>query len=131
VSEFRKEMEEFFGKRITKGVMIIIGLFIVWIIIAAVFSFWPLNSVTKIIQKTTSAESIIANYEWFYDQKAAIDATTRKYAIAEKAGMEEAPGIAMVLESMIAEYNSRSKQITRNLWKASDLPYQIKSEGIE
>src|SRR4030042_1849176 len=121
MSEFREEIERMMGKRITKIVMVIIGIILMWVLVSALFSFWPFSSAARVIQKVTSAESIINNYEWFYDQHNVINATKSKLRIAEKNKMEEAPGIAMVLEGMIAEYNSKSKQITRNLWKAEDL----------
>jgi hypothetical protein len=59
--------------------------------------------------------------------KGEIDATRQKYFIAKGANKEESVGIAMVLESMVQEYNSKSRQMTRNMWKAKDLPYQIES----
>jgi hypothetical protein len=84
-----------------------------------------------VVQKVTSAEAIIGNYEWFYSMKSEIDATRMKYQIAEKSKLSEADGILMVLNSMIAEYNAKSRMKSRNLWKASDLPYQIELEAKE
>jgi len=92
----------------------------------------------RIATKVTNPQSIISNYEWFYDQYNQIKATEAKAEIAKQT-LDSTPksdetyafrasdynGIRMVLQGMIGEYNSRSKQITRNLWKAKDLPYQI------
>jgi hypothetical protein len=70
------------------------------------------------------ARNRIGNYEWYYDQYHAIRATVQKVKIAE--GTAEQQGIRMVLAGMVEEYNSRSHmEITRELWKAGDLPYQI------
>jgi len=70
------------------------------------------------------ARNRIANYEWYYDQYHAIQAAAQKVKFAE--GMPEQNGIKMVLAGMVEEYNSRSRMaVTRELWKADDLPYQI------
>jgi hypothetical protein len=84
-----------------------------------------------VVSKVVNANAIISNYEWFYAMKGEIDATHAKYVIAKRAGAEEANGINMVLQSMIAEYNAKSRMVTRNLWKAKDLPYQIETEVEE
>jgi hypothetical protein len=94
------------------------------IIIIVIASFF-ITMFGSITQKVVNADSIISNYEWYYDMYGQIQATEKKYDIAKKSGKEEADGIRMVLEGMIQEYNSKSKQVTRNLWKAKDLPYQI------
>ena len=94
--------------------------------------FWfatsPLRSIGGVVSKTISSENILANYQWFYDQKNEIDATRNKVKIARRNNLPETAGIEMVLQGMIGEYNSRSKQINRKLWKANDLPYQISTE---
>jgi len=103
------------------------------IVLVAAFGF-VLNLVctpVAVVSKVVNADAIISNYEWFYAMKGEIDATHAKYIIAKRAGAEEANGINMVLQSMIAEYNAKSRMITRNLWKAKDLPYQIETEVEE
>jgi hypothetical protein len=100
------------------------------IVLIAAFGF-VLNLVctpASVVSKVVNANAIISNYEWFYAMNAEIQATKSKYIIAKRGGREEADGINMVLQSMISEYNAKSRMITRNLWKATDLPYQIESE---
>ena len=109
-----------------KGFLIGIGVVIVLAILIIGGVLWTAG--TGVVQKTVNAESIVGNYQWFYDQKGEIEATYHKFLIAQKNGMQEAAGIEMVLQSMMAEYNAKSKQKNRNLWKAKDLPYQI-TEG--
>jgi hypothetical protein len=66
----------------------------------------------------------VNSYEWFYDMHEQIEATRRKAEIAK--GTPEEKGICMVLSSMIAEYNAKSRMTaTKAQWKAKDLPYFI------
>lgn len=123
--QFYDEIDEAVGKNWRKVIIAIAVLIVVYIIVALVFSFWPFSVVNGITKKVVNANSIIQNYEWFYDQFNAIQAQKANIA-AMKDDAPEKPGMTMVLNNAIAEYNSRSRQITRNLWKASDLPYQIK-----
>ncbi|MDD5358217.1 MAG: hypothetical protein PHX80_03670 [Candidatus Nanoarchaeia archaeon] len=137
---FQDEIKDAFGKKWAKVIITFIVVIAVYIAVALFWSIWPFSSAARVVQKVTSAEAIISNYEYFYDMKNQIDATANKVKIAEKAmdsakGTEkesdrqtEYYGIQMVLQGMVAEYNSKSKQITRNLWKAKDLPYQISME---
>jgi hypothetical protein len=77
------------------------------------------------------ARKRIADYEWFYDMYAQIEATSLKFRIAKEQKLEEATGISMVLASMISEYNARSRMQTRSMWKAEDLPYEIEMENLK
>jgi hypothetical protein len=124
--EFKHLIEETMGKKWVKPAMVIIMLIVAYIFFALVFSFWPF----LIIQKVANANAIIQNYEWFYDQYNNIEAQKANIQIMN-INAEELPGMKMVLNKSIAEYNSKSKQITRNLWKADDLPYQITIEGVK
>lgn len=108
------------------------GIFALVIVVVGAF-FFVLNLASVpagVITKVVNPAAIISNYEWFYAMKGEIDATHAKYVIAKRAGKEEADGINMVLQSMIQEYNAKSRMTTRNLWKATDLPYQIET-GVE
>jgi len=124
----QNEIDEAIGKKWRIIITVITALVAGYIILALVGSFWPFSTVKNVVQKLTSAEYIISNYEWFYDMKGQIDATASKARIAK--GSPEESGIRMVAESMIQEYNARSRMTTRTLWKAKDLPYQIES-GVE
>lgn len=69
------------------------------------------------------ANKRLSNYEWFYDQYGIIKSTASKVKLTEG---EEQKAIQLILIDMVEAYNSRSKQsMTRALWKAPDLPYQI------
>jgi hypothetical protein len=127
MSELKDELEQNFGKRWTKVFIVFAVAIALYLGSSLVFSFWPFSSAAKVVEKVTSAESIIGNYQWFYDQYNAIQAQEANVTAA--AGSAEYTGMKMVLNNAIAEYNSRSKQITRNLWKAPDLPYQISLGG--
>jgi hypothetical protein len=87
----------------------------------------PFRATRGVLEKTLAPDAIIGNYQWYYDQYNAILAQKANLAVLP-AEARERPGLLMVLNGMIGDYNSRSKQITRNLWKAVDLPYQITME---
>jgi len=131
IREVQVVVEETVRKGWARVIMAVAVLIAIYLISSLLFSFWPFSSAARVVQKVTSAEAIIGNYEWFYSMKAEIDATRMKYQIAEKSKLSEADGILMVLNSMIAEYNAKSRMKSRNLWKASDLPYQIELEAKE
>lgn len=131
MSELRDELESAIGKTWTKRLVVVASIIFIWLMVSLIFSFWPFSAAAKVVTTVTSAENIIYNYQWFYDQKGVIDSTRNKWKIAKRSSASEADGILMVLETMIADYNARSKQITRNLWKADGLPYQIESEVSE
>lgn len=121
------ELDEAVGSGWRKTIAIIVGLIAGYIILALIFSFWPFSVASGVAKKVVNPSAIVQNYEWFYDQYNAIKAQEANVAIIP-ADAVELPGLKMVLNNAIAEYNSRSRQITRNLWKASDLPYQISLE---
>jgi hypothetical protein len=88
-----------------------------------------------------STENKIQNYENFYTMDAQIKATAGNVKIAKEkytlAGAEtkaqaeiEYFGIKQILNNQIAEYNAKSKMVTRNGWKAADLPYQYTLEEV-
>jgi hypothetical protein len=105
----------------------IVAMIVLWLaVFSRPFAKWNAARTGDIRQEyiIQDARNRIANYEWYYDQYHAIQATIQKEKIAE--GMAEQKGIRMVLAGMVEEYNSRSRmEMTRELWKASDLPYQI------
>jgi hypothetical protein len=117
-------LEEAVGKKWTRR---FIGFGIVALVYCGVSFFigiWPFSSAIGVARKATSPTAIIQNYEWFYDQYHAIEAQRRNVA-AMPEGSTDRIGTQMVLNNMIAEYDAKSREITRNLWKANDLPYQI------
>jgi hypothetical protein len=125
--ELKDELDSTIGRGWRKFLSLFIILIAIYMLFALVFSFWPLSSIRGVVKKVTSSEAIIQNYEWYYDQYNAIEAQRANIKALPDRTLEIA-GMVMVLNNAIAEYNSRSKQITRNMWKANDLPYQITME---
>jgi hypothetical protein len=119
--------EDYMKKSFVLVGTIIVAVIVLWLtVFSRPFAKWNAARVGDIQQEYSiqDARNRIANYEWYYDQYHAIRATIQKEKIAE--GMAEQKGIRMVLAGMVEEYNSRSRmEMTRELWKASDLPYQI------
>lgn len=128
VGYLQAEVADAVGSKWAKRIGVITMVMVIYIVISGIFSIWPFSVAKDLAQKVVNAEAIISNYEWFYDMKAQIDATAVKAKIAR--GEPEEKGIKMVLVGMIEEYNARSKMVTRNMWKADDLPYQISLEGF-
>jgi hypothetical protein len=120
----KDEMEEAVGKKWTKR-LIIIGTIIVICCVCSFFAgIWPFSSAIGVVKRVTDPDRIIQNYEYFYDQYHAIEAQRRNIAALPEGSVDRV-GTQMVLNNMIAEYNAKSREITRNRWKANDLPYQI------
>lgn len=73
--------------------------------------------------KVQDVDNRLYNYQWFYDQYQQCKATAQNVKLLEG---DERKGTLMVLNSMIAEYNSKSSQIIdAALFKADDLPYRL------
>ena len=124
MSEFGREVESYFGSTVAKFIKIISVLFLIWIILSLAFGFWPFSAAAGVAKAVVNERAIIQNYQWYYDQYAMIQAQTANYESMPSDAVEK-NGMRMVLNNAISEYNSRSLQITRNLWKAKDLPYQL------
>lgn len=117
---------------------------------------WFITMLAKpaaLVNKVTDPDRIIQNYEWFeesYNDALALDEkikTTQSQIDSQFSGMptdrnewsrsnqEEfnrlnsvVVGMRSQRESIVADYNARSKMITRQLWKNPALPYQIDVE---
>ena len=121
-----------FGGNALKGFLIGIGSLLAIFLIAVVYYTVgrPFARMDARFQNDVRQEyavqdvrSRIQNYEWFYGQYEAIKSTAGKARIAVG---DEKKAIAMILNDMIAEYNSRSKMaVTRAQCKSDSLPYQI------
>lgn len=108
------------GKGFGLAAKIIAALAAVTLILSLAFGFGP----GALLRRVFNPTAIVSNYEWFEDQYQAIEAQ-RANIEAMPAEAPERRGMLMVLNNSIAEYNAKSRQITRNLWKASHLPYSI------
>lgn len=106
------------------AVTIIVDLLV--LLFTPLFHRWNARRVNAIKQAyiVQDANVRVNAYEWFYDMYEQVEATRRKADIAK--GTPEEKGIRMVLSSMIAEYNAKSRMTaTKAQWKAADLPYYI------
>jgi hypothetical protein len=128
MSEFRNEFEGYLGKGAFKFLKVASILAAIYILSALVFGLFPFSVASGVVNKVVNSTAIINNYQWFYDQYNTIQAQQANYESVPVDAYER-NGMRMVLNNSIAEYNSRSKQITRNLWKADNLPYQINLIG--
>jgi hypothetical protein len=108
--------------------MLAVAVVGIYLLLSSLFSVWPFSVAGGVVKSVVNERSIIQNYQWFYDQYNAIQAQQANYESVPEDAYER-NGMRMVLNNAISEYNSRSKQITRNLWKANDLPYQIELVG--
>jgi hypothetical protein len=120
----KDELEEAIGKKWARRFIGFGVVIFVYVVISFFAGIWPFSSVIGVARKITEPVAIIQNYEYFYDQYHAIEAQRRNVAALPE-GSTDHIGTRMVLNNMIAEYNAKSREITRNLWKADDLPYQI------
>lgn len=119
------ELRHLIVKWIAIAIAMVMGLSILGFITGVISL--PFRSARGVLEKTLTPDAIIGNYQWYYDQYNAIQAQKANLTTLEKTARER-PGLLMVLNSMIGDYNSRSNQINRNLWKATDLPYQMAME---
>lgn len=119
--------------------LIAIGYLLTWL-------FRPAAIVTRV----TQPDRMIQNYEWFeetYNDAKALDQkikATQAQIDSQFSGLPEdrndwsrenttefnrlnavLVGLRSQRESIVADYNARSKLVTRNLWKGQDLPYQL------
>jgi len=120
----REELEDAVGKRWAKRIVLAGTIIAIYLAVSFFTGIWPFSTAVGVVKKVTEPTAIIQNYEWFYNQYHAIQAQQRNVA-AMPEGSVDRVGTQMVLNNMIAEYNARSRQITRNLWKSNELPYQI------
>jgi len=124
VSYFKEEFEDAVGIKWTKRIMVAVAVLAVYIAISFFSGIWPFSVASGLAKAVVNEKAIIHNYEWFYDQFSSIVAQEANVAAME--GTPEQPPMIMVLNNAIAEYNSKSRMaMTRTLWKADDLPYQI------
>lgn len=110
----------------------------IYVASALLFGLFPFNIVARVVTPT----KIVQNYEWFYDMVNQIKTmdvqiedsemtlkTLTKDTELYNRNIVELNGLKRIMLNLISEYNSKSKQITRNLFKAKDLPYQINLKG--
>ena len=122
----QSDLKDAVGRKWAKRIGICATCVFLWLVVSAGLSIWPFSVARDLSQKVVNANSIIYNYEWFYDQWNQIQATRANLFVLEE-GSVDYNGTVMVLNQMISEYNSNSSKITRKLWKPTDgdLPHSI------
>jgi hypothetical protein len=112
--------------------------------------YWAVTTPAGVVQRVTQPEIVIERYEWFESQVADVKAADEQIAAAQKAidrFKEEAgprsgwkfderqeyarltethDGLEFYRSRLVADYNAKSRMITRSLWKRRDLPYDLK-----
>lgn len=97
------------------------------------------NNAVEAVDKLTDADKVIGDYQWYEDTYQEIRAMVQNYKVAKESlsmyegeardrRLIEINGMMAIINTRIGEYNSRSKQITRNLWKSPTLPQQLNWE---
>jgi hypothetical protein len=92
----------------------------------------------RVVNEAVTPEKVIFNYEYFHQTYQDIKATSVKIKTAYEAmnmpNLTEDQktvyttnyiGVQNYIQSLTAEYNARSKMLTRRLFKDKQLPYQI------
>jgi len=130
----------------------LIWLFFLFVVILSVgwFIFTMLSRPAALVDRVTDPDRIIANYEWFeeaYNDCLALDAKIATTAQQIESQFKDLPkdrsgwsrqdrdawnqwqttlnGQRSQRQNIVAEYNAKSKLITRQLWKSPNLPYQL------
>lgn len=113
---------------------------------------WAITMLSRpgqVIKKVTEPDRIIQNYEWFeatYNDALAIDRQIKtaqqsvvdfEASAGDRANWKRADtiehsrlnsvlqGLRYQRDNIVSDYNARSNQLTRNLFKGSELPYQL------
>ena len=111
-------------------IILLIGLTVSMTSCTRRFHAWNSERVGDIeeMYKVQDADNRLYNYQWFFDQYNQIQATANNAMLLEG---DEKKGTLMVLNSMIAEYNSKASQ-ERNAakWKSARLPQYIDLKDV-
>lgn len=115
--------------------MVVLGLVIFTLIVFGISKF--VSKPFAVVDKVTDPDHIIQSYEEFetmYNTCFQIcDNMTALKDAPDEGGFSSAQRISsqrLKLNEVIREYNAKSKQMTRNLWKSSELPYQLNYKTI-
>ena len=121
---FQDEVNETFGHTWGKAILGFIVAVAVYLAVSFFWGIWPFSVARDVAHSVVNATSIINNYEFFYDKYASIQAQEANIRGTNKDDSIR-PGMILIYNNNVSEYNAKSREITRNLWKADDLPYQI------
>lgn len=87
-----------------------------------------------VFEKVTDATHIISSYEEYEDMYATCEKISQDICVLEKSNVDATTGFSKSerllnyennMNRWINEYNSKSRQKHKNLWKSSDLPYKL------
>lgn len=140
-----------FEKGIEKGPGSAIKTIALWtiVIIAVGFGISAMFRPAEIIGKVMDPDKVLYNYEYFYNQSHAYKAINAKIVTANKsvvnfksdAGPREswtfedktelsrlrsiADGLVYQCNDIVADYNAKSQQVTRSMFKTDSTPYRL------
>ena len=124
MSYVQDEIDDAIGKRWRIVIVVIAVLCAIYMLSSLVFGLWPLSVARDLAHKVVNATAIVSNYEWYYDQYEALKAQLTNINSLPKDDPNRL-GMLMVLNGGIAEYNAKSREITRSMWKGQDLPQTV------
>jgi hypothetical protein len=162
MNEYRSEARVVLREGFWTGTKIIWLVFLLIFLASGLgFAYRLLSRPAALVDRVTDPDRIISNYEWFeeaYNDCLALDAkiaTTVKQIDSQFQGLPAdrsewsrqdrdayaqwnttLNGQRSQRQNIVAEYNAKSRMITRQLWKASHLPYQLEivdeqTKGVE
>ena len=131
MSNFSEQVTEF-----TSWWIWILGLIFLTVILGGIFKF--VTTPAQLVGKVTDANHIIYTYEEFQNSHNAILSVCQKIDNTKKLTKESAGfsneervlALENKLSTLVADYNAKSKMITRQMWKSKDLPHTINELNI-
>jgi hypothetical protein len=82
------------------------------------------GDVEEIWQVQGSGARRISNYEWFEGKYQSIEGEKINVLLYASRG-EDVTDQIVIVNRWISEYNARSREYTRAMWKSDNLPYQL------
>lgn len=115
----------------------VIGIMVIVLLVFAIS--WVFSKGCGVADKVTDPEHIISSYEEYENiyntcKQICTNIQTIQNSKEDNVGGFSKEQRIVALQNQLSrwvnEYNSKSKQITRNMWKSSNLPYQLNYETI-
>lgn len=112
-------------RKVFKWTLLLIGLsFLVYVISVPLGLFKKVTNPDHIIQSYEEYEEIYSTCNKICDDMSALNSSN----VDNTSGFnkeERALALENQMNRWIREYNAKSREITRNMWKSGDLPYQL------
>lgn len=121
----------------TKWWLWAVGMTLLTVFIAGTCNF--ITKPLQVLDRVTDPDHIINSYEEFEEMHSTAISICQQISILEESASESVGGFSKEerliglknqLTRWVNEYNAKSKMITRNNWKSSDLPYSITTKSI-